>query len=209
MEPVITWYDVLGAMPDAETRTIRRKYQDKTALLGPELISGAQSNVLAAVTRARHLLEEAWDVLGDTDTRRRYDEAIGLRRSGGGLGQPGSGIESAGLAPADPSSAGELADGLLGGLLSLVPEQPAPRRRPNRPAAVPDVRGLFYPVGLEVATRHGLRVRIIRLTERPMAVDGLVIDQAPRPPARVRRGDDLTVYLWHPPARPLPGAWRG
>src|SRR5215472_14099727 len=32
MEPGITWYDVLGAVPDAETRTIKRKYQDKVAL---------------------------------------------------------------------------------------------------------------------------------------------------------------------------------
>ena len=77
---------------------------------------------------------------------------------------------------------------------------PEPRRR-NRPAAVPDVRGLFYPVCLEVAGRHGLVVRVVRLTERPMAVDGLVVDQDPRPPAKPYRGDTLTVQLWHPPAR--------
>ena len=71
----------------------------------------------------------------------------------------------------------------------------------NRPGAVPDVRGLFYPVCLEVATRQGLRVRVVRLTERPMAVDGLVVDQDPRPPSRVHRGGELTVQLWHPPAR--------
>ena len=201
MEPGITWYDVLGAMPDAQTRTIKRKYQDMAALLRPELISGAPSNVLAAVTQAQHILDTAWQVLGDPDRRKRYDEAAGLRRSGGGLGQPGTGIESAGLAPADPGIVGELADGLLGGLLALVPEQPSPRRRRNRPGAVPDVRGLFYPVCLEAATRHGLHVRIIRLTQRPMAVDGLVVDQDPWPPSRIYRGDKLTVYLWHPPAR--------
>ena len=201
MEPGITWYDVLGAVPDAETRTIKRKYQDQAALLRPELISGAPSTVLTAVTRAQHLLEEAWEVLGDPDSRRRYDEAVGLRRSGGGLGQPGTGIESAGMAPADLGIAGDLAGDLLGGLLALLPEQLAPWRRPNRPGAVPDVRGLFYPACLEVATRPGLHVRIVRLTERPMAVDGLVVDQDPRPPSRVRRGDKLTVQLWHPPAR--------
>ena len=201
MESGITWYDVLGAVPDAETRKIRRKYQDKAALLRRELISGAPWNVLTAVTRAQHILDTAWGVLGDPDRRKRYDETVGLRRSGGGLGQPGTGIESAGMAPADPGIAGELAGGFLDGLLAWLPDQLAPRRRRNRPGAVPDVRGLFYPVCLEVAARQGLHVRIIRLTEHPMAVDGLVVDQDPRPPSRVSRGDNLTVQLWHPPAR--------
>ena len=201
MEPAVTWYDVLGAVPDAETRTIKRKYQDKAALLRPELISGAPSTVLKVVTRAQHLLDTAWGVLGDPDSRKRYDEAVGLRRSGGGLGQPGSGIESAAMAPVDLGIVGDMADDFLGGLLGLLPEQLAPRRRRNRPWAVPDVRGLFYPVCLGVATRHGLHVRVVRLTERPMAVDGLVVDQGPRPPSRVHRGGELTVQLWHPPTR--------
>jgi hypothetical protein len=81
-----------------------------------------------------------------------------------------------------------------------MPDQLAPRRRRHRPA-VPDVRGLFYPVCMEVAGRHGLRVRIVRLTGRPMAVDGLVVDQDPQPPTKAHRGDKLTVQVWHPPAR--------
>jgi hypothetical protein len=56
-------------------------------------------------------------------------------------------------------------------------------------------------VALEAATRRGLHLRIVRLTERPMAVDGLVVDQDPRPSAKAYRGDKLTVQLWHPPAR--------
>jgi beta-lactam-binding protein with PASTA domain len=68
------------------------------------------------------------------------------------------------------------------------------------PVAVPDVRGLFYYVALEAATRRGLHVSIVRLTERPMAVDGLVVDQDPRPPTKAYRGAKLTVQLWHPPA---------
>jgi hypothetical protein len=198
----ITWYDVLGAVPDAETRKLKRKYDEKASLLRPELISGAPPNVLAAVTLAQHMLDTAWEVLGDPDSRKRYDEAVGLRRSGGGLGQPGTGIELAGVAPGDLGVVGGLADGLPGGLLALLPDQLAPRRRLLGPGAVPDVRGLFYPVCLEVATRHGLQVRIVRLTEHPMAVEGLVVDQDPRPPTRAYRGDELTVQLWHPPARP-------
>jgi hypothetical protein len=57
---------------------------------------GAQSNVLTAVTRAQDMLDRAWEVLGDPVSRGRYDERVGNRTSGGGLGQPGTGIESAG-----------------------------------------------------------------------------------------------------------------
>ena len=97
LEPGITWYDVLGVMPGAEARKITRAYDARAALLRPEMISGAPPNVLTAVMRARELLDTAREVLGDPDSRRRYDEAAGLRRSGGGLGQPGTGIESAGM----------------------------------------------------------------------------------------------------------------
>jgi len=190
LEPGMTWYDVLGALPAAEARTLRRKYEEKASLLRPELISGAPPDVVTAVRRAQELLDTAWGVLGDPDSRNRYDEAAGLRRSGGGLGQPGTGIESAGLAPAGR--------GIIGGLAGWL----GPRRRRNGAGRVPDVRGLFYHVCLEVAARRGLHVRTVRLTERPMAVDGLVVDQDPRPPTKAHRGGTLTVQVWHPPARP-------
>jgi hypothetical protein len=201
LEPGMTWYDVLGVMPGAEARKLKQKYDAKAALLQPELISGAPPDVLTTVTRAQELLDTAWEVLGDPERRRRYDEAAGLRRSGGGLGQPGTGIESAGLAPANRGITGERGGRVAGGLLALT-GRPAPRRRQRQgPGAVPDVRGLFFPVGLEVAVRRGLRVRIVQLTEHAMAVDGLVVDQDPRPPAKARRGDTLIVQVWHPPAR--------
>jgi DnaJ domain len=195
LEAGMTWYDVLGVLPGAEARKIKRKYEEKAALLRPELISGAPPDVVTAVKRAQELLDTGWQVLADPESRKRYEEAVGLRRSGGGLGQPGSGIESAGLAPADPGVIGEL-PGVTGWL--------GPRRRRNRRGAVPEVRGLFYHVCLEVATRHGLHVRTVRLTERPMAVDGLVVDQDPKPSTRARRGGGtLTVQVWHPAARPV------
>jgi hypothetical protein len=200
-EPGITWYDVLGVLPGAEPRKIKQKYDAKAALLRPELISGAPPNVLTAVRRAQELLDTAREMLGDPERRKRYDEAVGLRRSGGGLGQPGTGIESAGLAPTDPGTLGEL-PGMAGGLLGLA-DWLAPRRRRNGRGSVPDVRGLFYHVCLEAATRRGLHVRTVRLTERPMAVDGLVVDQDPRPPTKAHRGGTLTVQVWHPAARPV------
>ena len=113
-----------------------------------------------------------------------------------------TGIESAGMAPADLGIAGELAGGWLDGLLALLPDQLAPRRRRNRPGTVPDVRGLFYAVCLEVATRHGLHVSIVQLTEHPMAVDGLVVDQDPRPPTRAYRAASSRYSSGtRPPAR--------
>ena len=200
LEPGMTWYDVLGVMPGAEARKLKLKYDARAALLRPELVSGAPPNVLTAVMRARELLDTAWQVLGDRERHRRYDEAVGLRRSGGGLGQPGTGIESAGLAPADRGITGELGGDAVGGPLPPAGWR-GPRRWRNRPGAVPDVRGLFFAVGLEVATRRGLHVRIVQLTEHAMAVDGLVVDQDPRPPAKARRGDKLTVQVWHPAGR--------
>jgi hypothetical protein len=105
-----------------------------------------------------------------------------------------------GLAPADPGITGEVGGDAAGGPLALTGWL-RPRHRRNRPGAVPDVRGLFYHAGLEVATRRGLHLRPVRLTEHPMAVDGLVVDQDPRPPAKAHRGGTLTVQLWHPPGR--------
>jgi PASTA domain len=195
----VTWYDVLGVLPGAEARKIEREYDAKAALLAPGLISGAPPDVVTAVKRARDLLDTARTVLGDPERRRRYDEVSGLRRSGGGLDQRGTGIQAAGLAPAGPGIVDELGGDAAGGLLALAGWL-GPRRRRDRRAAVPDFRGLFYRVCLEVATRQGLHVRIVRLTERPMAVDGLVVDQDPRPPSKASRGDTLTVQLWHPPA---------
>jgi hypothetical protein len=189
-------------MPGAEARKIKRAYDDKASRLRPELISAAPPDVVTAVRRARELLDTAWQVLGDPQRRMRYDEAVGLRRSGGGLGQPGTGIESAGLGPADPGIIGELRSASLAGGLSGLAGWLRPRPRRNRPGAVPDVCGLSYHVCLDVATRHGLHVRPVRLTEHPMAVDGLVVDQDPAPMEKARRGGTLTVQVWHPP-RPV------
>ncbi|MGH3289111.1 MAG: DnaJ domain-containing protein [Streptosporangiaceae bacterium] len=76
LEPGITWYDVLGALPGAEARKIKQKYDAKAALLRPEVISGAPPNVLTAVMRAQELLDTAWRLLGDPDSRKRYDEDL-------------------------------------------------------------------------------------------------------------------------------------
>ena len=89
---------------------------------------------------------------------------------------------------------------LLGGLLvltELLASHPGPPRR----VTVPDVRGLFYSTCSGITGKLGLRIAAVRLTEHPMPVDGLVVDQSPGPAVKARRGSVLTVQVWHPPAR--------
>ena len=205
MERAITWYEVLGVLPSAEPDKIKRKYDERARLLRADMISGAPSNVLAAVNRGQHFLDTAWAILGDPASRRRYDEAAGFRRKGlsatGTFGTYSTGSGSG----SDPGVAGEIIGGLggdvLGGLLSLGGFL-GPHPRPAKRVPVPDVRGLFYDVCLEVTGRLGLKVRSVQLTPRPMPVDGLVVDQVPRAPGKLRRDEMLMAHVWHPPIRP-------
>jgi len=207
MEPGITWYEVLGVLHGAAADRIKRRYEERAALLRGEMISGAPSNVLVSVRRAQEFLDGAWEVLGDPATRTRYDEAAGFRRRGGGL--PPAGTSTGGTYPSgsemdyDRGILGEFNPvGMLGDLLAMSGWIPGPRQPKWVP--VPDVRGLFYDVCLEVTGRLGLRVTSVRLTPRPLPVDGFVVDQSPRAPGKVRWGGAVTVHVWHPPA--LPGA---
>ena len=194
MEAEITWYDVLDVLPGAEPEKIRREYDAKRSLLRPELISGAPSNVLQGISRAQGILDNAWEVLGDPVSRGRYDESIGLRGPGGHLREPGTNPEGSGFGP--PETGGDPTDGYL-----TLTGWLGPQRRRAKRVAVPDVRGLFYNVCLEVAARWNLHVRTVRLTPHPMPVEGLVVDQSPRAPAELQRHGELTVSVWHPPAR--------
>ena len=89
------------------------------------------------------------------------------------------------------------------GRLLLLADWLAPQSCLPARITVPDIRGLFHSVCLAVPGRLGLRVTVVRLTERPMPVDGLVVGQSPLPQARLHR-DQLTVQVWHP-ARDTPG----
>ena len=197
----ITWYDILGVLPSVSARKIQREYDAKASLLRPELISGAPSTVVKAASRAQGILEAARRVLCDPVNRELYDEEIGFRRSGEGLASLAGFPSEPGWGPADFSFAGGWrAAGLLGPLMAIS-DWLAPHPRPRGRVPVPDVRGLFYSVCLEVAGRLGLQVTAVRLTDRPMPVDGLVVDQSPLPPATAHRGSTLTVQVWHPPMR--------
>jgi hypothetical protein len=198
----VTWYDVLGVLPSVSVGKIRREYDAKASLLRPELIAGAPSTVVKAASRAQGILDAAWRVLGDPVHRELYDEEIGFRRSGEGLTSRAGFPSDPGWGPADFSFAGGWRVAGLVGALMAIGDLLAPHPRPAGRVPVPDVRGLFYSVCLEVAGRLGLQATAIRLTDRPMPVDGLVVDQSPLPPATVHRGSALTVQVWHPPVRP-------
>ena len=185
MASLVTWYDVLGVLPDAEPDDIRQAWQARKAALQPGMLAGAPPNVAPAADRARQAVEEAWRILGDPATRESYDQAIGFRRPGEGLASPSRG-------PLGP-------DVSLGEGWSTADEEALEpyEDRPSR-VVVPDVRGVFYQVCMEVAGRLGLHLAPVRLTPHPMPVEGLVVDQAPPPGKRVHRNSTLTVQLWHP-----------
>ena len=198
MQPVVTWYDVLDMMPGAPTEEIQSKYDSRASLLRPELIAGAPSAVITAASRAQQLLDSARRVLGDPVTRARYDEAAGIRRTGGGLAQQESYPSEPGWGPEDfDLVAGPKGAELLGGLMALT-DWLAPHPRQPRRVIVPDVRGLFYATCQQIVGRLGFRIRRIQLTEHPMPVEGLVVGQSPRPATKARRASELTVQVWHP-----------
>ena len=200
MRPDVTWYDLLGALPDASYADIQQAYAAKAGLLRPELLSGASSKVVTAAAQAQTIIEVARGVLGDPASRQRYDEAAGLWRSGGSLSEPGdypaqSGLPSSDLAAGTPGA--EVLRG-LGELNVWLAQHPS--SQPGR-IPVPDVRGLFYDAFLKVVGRLDIQVTFIQLTEHPMPVDGLVVDQSPGPAAKIHRRGELTVQVWHPPAQ--------
>ena len=185
MTSTVTWYDVLGVLPDAPPDDIRQACEARMAVLQPGLLAGASPQVLSAAQRARQAVEEAWRVLTDPAGRESYDRDIGYLRPGEGLASPSRG-------PSGP-------DVSLGEGWSTADEEALEpyADRPSR-VVVPDLRGLFYRACMDVAGRVGLLLSPVRLTPHPAPVEGLVVGQAPPPGERVRRDSTLTVQLWHP-----------
>jgi hypothetical protein len=197
----VTWYGILGVLPGASPDQIQQHYEAKAAVVRPELVAGSPSKVVAAVTQAQALLDDARRVLSDREARQRYDEEIGVRRSGGGLARTGTLATEAAWAPPDFDVAGFEQTGTVLGVLSEVTDLFGPKT-PSRPGRIvmPDVRWLFYSVCREAVATFDLRLTVVRLTEHPMAVDGLVVDQSPGPLVKARPAGGLTIYVWHPPS---------
>jgi hypothetical protein len=185
MRSVVTWYDVLGVLPDAPPDDIRQAWQARTAALAPASLEGVPPGVLFAADKARRAVEEACRVLADPAARASYDEEIGIERPGEGLAPPWRG-------PSGPDV------GLGQGWSTADEEALEPLSDPPSRVVVPDVSGLFYGACMDVAGRVGLHVAPIRLTAHPMPVEGLVVSQAPAPGERAHRDSTLTVQVWHP-----------
>jgi DnaJ domain len=181
----ISWYDVLGVLPDASADDIREAWQARNAALQPGPLAGAPPEVASAADRARHMVQDAYRVLADPVARESYDVNMGFARPGEGLAPPWRG-------PSGPDV------GLGEGWSEADEEALEPYEDPPSRVVVPDVRGLFYGACMEVAGRIGLHTAPIRLTSHPMPVDGLVVGQTPGPGERVHRASTLTVQLWHP-----------
>jgi hypothetical protein len=185
MTSVITWYDVLGVLPDAAPDDIREAWLAREAALQPGTLVGAPQEVLSAADRARRAVQEAGRVLADPAARQSYDQRIGFSR-------PVEGLPPSSWGPPDPDlSLGE------GWPTGEEAAEPYPSR--SRRVVVPDVRGLFYGACMDVVGRVGLHVDPITLTAHPMPVEGLVVGQTPVPGNQVRRASTLTVQVWHPP----------
>jgi DnaJ domain len=186
MRSAVTWYDVLGVLPDTAPDDIRQAFQARKAVLDPAGLAGAPPGVLSAADRAGQEVEEAFRVLSDPAARKSYDEEIGIERPDEGLAPPWRG-------PSGP-------DVSLGEGWSTADEEALEpfSDSPSRVVVVPDVSGLFYGACMDVTGRVGLRMAPILLTAHPMPVDGLVVSQAPSPGERVHRASTLTVQVWHP-----------
>jgi len=191
---MLTWYDVLGVLPGASPMRVESAYQERARLLDPRMFNGAPSKVLKAADAARATVDEAWNILQDADVRRRYDAQLAVGRNGEGLDSAQS-IPS--VSGGTPSGRYVTADVVIAALEDLM----TPHHSPSREVIVPDLRGLFMRSCLQVTGDLGLHVEMVQLTEHPMPVEGLVVDQSPRPGAEVRRSSTLTVEIWHPPSR--------
>ena len=86
---------------------------------------------------------------------------------------------------------------MLGGLLAVA-DFPVAASRPAPAGRGAGRPRLEHSVCLVATGRLGLRLAVVRLTENPMPVDGLVVDQAPRPLTKARRDAVVTVRVWHP-----------
>ena len=195
MAGLITWYDILGILPGASADEVRYACEARVRQVSPQMISGAPSKVIKAADRARAAAEEAWRVLSDPSSRERYEVEAGIRRKGSGLERP----QPIPSGPEWDSPGWDMveADIALAAVADWLAPQPAPARR----VVVPDIRGLFVGPCLRAVCDLGLHMEMIRLTEHPMPVEGLVVDHSPLPGAKVHRSSTLTVQVWHPPRR--------
>jgi hypothetical protein len=165
----LTHYEILGVLTDASADDVDLAYEDKAAVLAPELLSGAPPKVMAAADQARSAIELAHQTLTDPVARERYDIEIGIEVPGSGLSRP-----------YEPPSA-------------VDPHPDTPWH-----VHVPDIRGLFAGPARTLIMASDLHVEFVQLTEHPRPVEGLVVDQTPPPGHKAHPRSTITMHVWHP-----------
>jgi hypothetical protein len=73
-----SYYDVLGVRPDADFEEVRRAYYRKAQLFHPDRYAGSPDPERRRVEAEMKALNEAWNTLGNSEARRRYDIELGL-----------------------------------------------------------------------------------------------------------------------------------
>ena len=194
----ITWYEVLGVLPTASAAEVKDAYDAKAALLAPRMLAGAPSIVVNAASRAQQILDAAWWALGDATRRLAYDDAIDIMHAGEGLDRRDSDPSEPGWGTSEFDvvyGAGGAA--LMGGLMALG-DFLGPHAAEPHHFTVPDIRGLFFRECTLIVGRMGFHLSVVRLTEHPMPVEGLVVGQSPAPAGKAHRDSPLTIQVWHP-----------
>ena len=73
-----SYYDVLGVGADADFEELRRAYYRKARLFHPDGYAGSPDPERRRAEAEMKALNEAWNTLGNSEARRRYDIDLGL-----------------------------------------------------------------------------------------------------------------------------------
>ena len=83
-----THYKTLGVTADASSAVVRKAYHDQARKWHPDRFAGKSTLEAKKAEDRMRKLNEAWSVLGDADTRKRYDrELAGLRSEATTVGE--------------------------------------------------------------------------------------------------------------------------
>ena len=189
---------MLGVDRDASADEIGHAYRAKALLLHPDRHAGAPADVVRQAEEAMTQLNEAKEVLEDSEARREYDATLPSVHeptvAGGLAGEPSMPSQPAYVYV--PGLRGRL-NALLAGL-DAIADWLGPSHAPPRHVEVPDFRDQPVSEAFHIAARAGVHTRIRRLTANPAPVDGTVVDQEPAPGTHVRRNSPVTLVVWHP-----------
>jgi curved DNA-binding protein CbpA len=103
--PGVTHYEVLGVAPDASAAEVRRAYVTLARTHHPDFHVTATASAREEAERRMRQINEAWLVLGDADSRARYDQELPTGNGSGPASPgwvPGSGLADPAFVPVDP-----------------------------------------------------------------------------------------------------------